>query len=314
MEKTSTGESQNYNLHTQFDSSAFLTKVQNKFKRDVPPPNAHNTFDFDEPEYKNYDYDHQSIIPNESDLYKFYPYLKNIEGSALAVGFDTLFDIIVNSNIRDGYFLDITPRVTLARRASMEIALKHKAYFGTFPNQNEYLSYFSEGFTLDSLEMLRPSFTESENKELKRIFTQKMNRELFTTIDNDDNAPLLLHHYFKFKMSDSRYSSWLASQQSMHLIFSLYEKNAFPMITGSLQGDTSMKKIGEKMINDKKICNLIYNSNARWIDSEDYEDAKNLKHFPITDKTLFLYTSPADLKSDLLTQPLDRFIKSAYVD
>ena len=230
-------------------------------------------------------------VSNEPSLYQTFPYIKDVSGVGLGVGFDQMFDITINSQLKEIYIVDFEKSSVLRTRALLEVGRRHKELFGTYPTPQEFIKYFGEADLPITLEMVQGAFTPEEQYILSTAMSRRMSLDPMNKPETTDHrAPLEILHYLEYKSGQKDFHSWISTAESLAKIIQMYEDGKLHVTLANLGSQTAMSRIAESLEAKQQHISLIYLSNARgYSDNSDIENT--IKSMPITDDTILIETT-----------------------
>lgn len=278
------------------EKSTHIYRVAQALHREESPTSQASRSIFDETELLKGKTRYYGLS-NEPSLYQTFPYIKDISGVGLGVGFDQMLDIACNSHLQEVYIVDYEKSSVLRTRALLEVGRRHKELFGTYPTPQEFIKYFREAELPITLEMIQGAFTPEEQSILSTAMSRRMSLDpMNKPEESNPRAPLEVLHYLEYKSGQRNYHSWISTSESLAKIIQMYEDSKLHVTLANLGGKRAMNTIAESLESRQQHLSLVYLSNAigyrDWAgtnDNHNIEDA--IQSMPVADDTILIETT-----------------------
>ena len=237
----------------------------------------------------------------EPNLFETFEYISNVSGAGVGVGIDQMLDVAVNTHLDEVYITDITLLNLFTTRALLEAGRRYHELYGRYPTPQEFLSFFEEGNSEMTLEMIRPEFDKREEKIIRTSLTIPFAR---------GNKSSAIHRYLSYKATQPYYQSWISNQENLTKVIQMYETGKIKVVEADLAGKKSLPAIGNELARRGVPVSLLYLSNTiefflleearprffrRMKALEDFFE--NIAFLPVTDNTIVINVEAFSSKS-----------------
>lgn len=196
-------------------------------------------------------------LSNESCLYKLFPTIKDKQETILAVGPDQGLDLLVNSQAKYLFMVDIDTDTSQFTRTLLEIGSVHKKIFGHYPNVEQYHEYFKA----ENIHHIHRLLSDTLGEVNMNVICNKFRHQLTT-----DNKQPKYYNYLNYKSQLTndigQPFSWNSSNENLKRVFEAYDQGRIFVINRDLFSEETLDIIDDIVKSKKSSVQVFYVSNS----------------------------------------------------
>jgi hypothetical protein len=252
---------------------------------------------------------------NEGELYRVFPYLKELSGAILGVGSDQVFDFMANTSLSRAVLIDYSELNCLLMKSLVDVGIAHRQNFGQDPKPDEFIQYFQKSRLKNLVNILSNSFSP---KQITKI-SDLINRD---TIFNPGGLPYeeLMRIRINRKGRMKEPFAWYSTKDKLSKIIDAYEQGRITIVNMNLLDGEGLLSVAQEAKESGFIFDTIYLSNVEETENALLSETTRklwqaLLDFPISSRAVIVRSALRGIPAQFRLESDDNYpmgFKSLY--